>query len=439
MKGRASRREFLKKASWAGAGLLVLSRAAGAAEAGDKLNIAIVGAGGRGAGNTAGVASENIVALCDVNDNNLAAAAKGFPKAKTYSDWRKMYDDAKDFDAVVCSTTDHTHALVSVAAMKLGKHVYCEKPVAHSVHEARVVRETYLKAKVATQMGTQIHAERNYRRVVELIQSGAIGAVSEAHVWCNRPGPCPAPPKDTREAPKTFHWDLWLGPAPERPYHPAWHSGGCMGWEQWWDFGNGCIGDMGSHLIDLAFWALNLRHPATAEADGDPKSGDPRVKDAYPHWLTVCWEHPAVGERPPVKLFWYDGVKRPPEKLWPPGLDLNRWGIGLLFIGAKGKLVAEYGRLFLVPGYEWQDFKPPTTTIPPSGGHYSEWLNGCKKGTPTLCNFDYSGLLVENNLLGTVAFRVGKKLEWDPEALKAKNCPEADAFIRAPYREGWTI
>ena len=440
------RREFLKGGALAGAGLVVIGTRTLAAEApgekkqapSDKLNMAIVGAGGRGGSNMGSVGGENVVALCDVNDNNMAKAKERHPNAKTYADWRKLMDDAKDFDAVVCSTADHTHALVSVAAMKLGKSVYCEKPIGHSVHEARTVRETYLKnkGKIATQQGTQIHAGGNYRRVVELVQGGAIGPVRECHVWCSRRGPCPKRPTDEKAVPEWFHWDLWLGPAPARPYHPAWHSGGCMGWEQWWDFGNGCIGDMGSHLIDLAFWALKLEHPLTAEADGDPKCTDPLIKDAYPHWLKVCWEHPARGDMPPVKLYWYDGPERPPS---PEGQDLSKWGIGLLFIGDKGKIVCDYGKRILLPEADFKDFKPPAETIPPSPGQHQEWVLGCKKGTPTLCNFDYAGLLIENNLLGTVAYRLGKKLEWDAENLKAKNAPEADPLIRRKYREGWTI
>ena len=446
MNGRTSRRDFLKGSAVGGAGLVILGSRGLAGEAApkqapsDKLNIAAVGVGGRGGADIGGCASENFVALCDVNAKALEGGKKRFPNAKTYADWRKMFDDAKDFDAVICASTDHTHALVSNNAMKLGKHVYVEKPIGHSVHEAATLRETYLKAngKVATQQGTQIHAGGNYRRVVELVQGGAIGAVKECHVWCSRRGPNPQPPviKQPIQPPEWLSWDLWLGPAPDRPYHPSYHSGGCMGWEQWWDFGNGCMGDMGSHLIDLAYWALDLKFPATAEAEGDPPAGDPKTKHSYPHWLKVCWEHPAVGDRPPVKLFWCDGPQRPPS---PEGQDLNKWGIGLLFIGEKGQIVCDYGKHILLPEAQFKDFKPPAPTIPNSVGHYREWLNGCKTGSPTLCNFDYAGLLIQNNLLGCVAYRVNKKLEWDPENLKAKNCPEADKFIKRPYRAGWSL
>ncbi len=431
MQSQLSRREFLMSAALGGAGMLILgnNRSAWTFEANEKLDIGIIGVAGRGRANTDEVLSENIVALCDVDDNCLRVGARRFPKAKTYTDWREMLGQ-KDIDAVVVSTTDHTHAPASVMAMKSGMHVYCEKPLAHSVHEARVMQETYLKSKVSTQMGTQIHAGDNYRRVVELIQSGAIGPVREVHVWCGREGPSPERPKEEQPVPEHLHWDLWLGPAPWRPYHSS-YLPGCMTWEQRWDFGNGCLGDMGSHLIDLPFWALKLRDPLTVAAEGSHLSAE-----SYPHWLIVHWEHPARGKMPPLKLHWYDGIQRPKS---PPGHDLKEWGIGALFVGDKGMLLADYDRRILLPEADFKDFKPPEPWIPPSPGHYREWILGCKTGSPTLCNFDYSGKLIEHNLLGTVAFRVGKKLEWDAKNLKAKNCPEADGYVRSKYREGWTL
>jgi len=431
MRCHTSRREFLKTTAVIGAGYFVAapSMAAESKSPNEKLNIGVIGAAGRGAANTGGCASENIVALCDVNANNLAKAAERFPQAKTFKDWRKLVEE-KDVDAVIVSTTDHTHAPASVWAMNRGKHAYCEKPLAHSVYEARVVQEACKKAKVATQMGTQIHATDNYRRVVELIQGGAIGPVRETHVWCGRVGPCPERPADTPAVPDYIDWDLWLGPAPNRPFHPS-YLGGCTVWEQRWDFGNGCLGDMGSHLIDLPFWALALRDPLTVEAEGDVRSDE-----AYPHWLKVTWEHPAAGDRPPLTLRWYDGIQRPPS---PPGHDLQKWGIGVLFVGEKGQLLADYGKRILLPEDQYKDFKAPEPSIAPSAGHYQEWINACKTGSPTLCNFDYSGKLVEHNLLGAVAFRVNKKLQWDPGKLEAVNAPEAAQFIRRPYRDGWTL
>jgi predicted dehydrogenase len=259
---RTNRRRFLKNSALAGVGLWVASGATPGQgrSPNEKLNIGIIGSDGRGAANTASVASENIVALCDVDDLRLAKAAQKYPAATKYSDWRKLVDQ-KGLDAVVVSTTDHTHAFAAVWAMNRGLSVYCEKPLAHSSHEARVMQDTYLKNadKLATQMGTQIHATDNYRRVVELVQSGAIGPVRETHVWCGRQGLKDGQrPTDEPPVPENLHWDLWLGPAPYRPYNPR-YLPGCMTWEQWWDFGNGCLGDMGSHLIDLPFWASRPR------------------------------------------------------------------------------------------------------------------------------------------------------------------------------------
>jgi predicted dehydrogenase len=312
--------------------------------------------------------------------------------------------------------------------MRRGLSVYCEKPLAHSVYEARVVQETYKKHRdeVATQMGTQAHANDNLRRVVELIQSGAIGAIREVHVWCGRVGPCPERPKEEPPVPKHLHWDLWLGPAPWRPYHPS-YLPGCVTWEQRWDFGNGALGDMGSHQIDVPFWALTLRDPLTVEAEGDVRS-----KESYPHWLKVRWEHPARGDMPPLTLHWYDGGKRPESPSVP------KWA-NMLFTGDDGVLAVSFGRRLLLPEDKFKGFKPPDPWIPPSIGHYEEWIQGCKTGAPTSCNFDYSGKLIEHNLLGTVAFRAGKKLAWDPKNLKAVGCPEADQYIRRQYRDGWVL
>lgn len=433
----SSRRRFLKSTGALGAGLTVLP--SGILKAGEspneKLNIAIIGVAGRGRANTKGVKGENIVALCDVDSKALAAASKEFPKAKTYTDWRLCLEQ-KDIDAVVCSTTDHTHAFVNVWAMNRGKHVYCEKPLANSVHEARVVRETYLKnkEKIATQMGTQIHATDNYRRVVELIRDGAIGDVKSADVWVGRPRPVENYHPEVKPVPSHLDWDLWIGPSPFRPYNPKYLAGDCLQWNRFWDFGTGQIGDMGSHLIDLPFWALGLRFPTRCEAKGEPVH-----TDSYPGKLKVTWEHPAIGDRPPVKLSWYDGGPKPGMPI--RAFDRNVLQQGILFTGEKGWLLADYQFRTLTLRGDMTHYDAPKqeSLIPPSLGHHQEWIHACKTGAPTLCNFDYSGALVENNLLGAVAFRSGQALEWDAKALKATNCPEADRFIRKTYRDGWVL
>jgi len=429
MNKRLNRRTFLHQAAAAAVVPLASRSLARKTSPNEKLNIGLVGVAGRARANIKGVAGENIYALCDIDDRRLATAKKKYPNAKVYNDWRKMMEN-KGIDAVIVSSTDHTHAPASVMAMRLGKHVYCEKPLAHSVYEARVMGETYRATKVATQMGTQIHATDNYRRVVELVRSGAIGAVREAHVWCNRTCKPMNRPKETPPVPEHLHWDLWIGPAPFRPYHPKYLPGN-LTWNRWTDFANGVLGDMGSHLIDLPFWALDLRHPTSVEAHG-PKTR----ADLNPAWMIAEWQHPAKGSRPAVKLAWYQSSKRPKN---PAGVDLKKWGIGVLFVGDKGQLLADYKRRILLPADKFKGFQPPAKTIADSVGHYKEWTNACKTGSETLCNFDYSGALIENNLLGMVAFRVGEKLEWDAKNLKAVNCAKADKFIRRKYREGWTI
>jgi predicted dehydrogenase len=315
------------------------------------------------------------------------------------------------------------HAPIGVAAMKLGRHVYCEKPLAHSVHEVRVMRETAAKMKVATQMGTQIHSEDNYRRVVELVKAGAIGKISEAHVWVGGAWTAKGLPAGAPPTPAHLSWDLWLGAAEERPYNGAYHP---IGWRCYWNFGGGHLADMGCHYIDLAFWALDLRTPLTAEAEGPPVD-----EHGAPPWLIARWEFPQA------KLTWYHGDRRPPHLAEG---KLGDWkGNGVLFIGEKGMLVSDYGRHKLLPEGDFKDYKRPEPTIAKSIGHHREWIEACKGRGTTLCNFDYSGALAETVLLGNVAYRAGKKLEWDAVALKAKNCPEADRYLRRDYRKGWSL
>ncbi|MFZ2642136.1 MAG: Gfo/Idh/MocA family oxidoreductase [Verrucomicrobiia bacterium] len=437
MNQSTTRRAFLKHATLAGTGLLILK--SNSLKAGqspnEKLGLAIVGVAHRGGANLKGVASERIVALCDVNEENLKKAAQQFPEARTYSDWRKCLEQ-KDIDGVVCSTTDHTHAFVNVWAMNRGKHVYCEKPLANSVHEARVVRETYLKnkTKLATQMGTQIHATDNFRRVVEMIKAGAIGKPQEVRVWCSRTpkGGSYLPPAG--DPPPHLNWDLWIGPSPMHPYNSD-YIGGCGKWNRFWDFGSGQIGDMGSHMMDLAFWAYDLRFPTSCKAEGTPVN-----PDTCPEWLTAEWEHPANDWRGPVKVYWYDGGKKPgvPSKIF----NREEMFKGLIFKGDLGYLIADYDyRVFMPYKGDLTHYRSPKleNLIPTSPGHHQEWIIGCKTGKPTLCNFDYSGAEIENNLLALVAYRTGKKLEWDAANLKATNCPAAEQFIQKKYRDGWTL
>ena len=431
-----NRRDFLKTGALAGAGLVVLK--SGILEAGqspnDKLGMAVIGVGGRGGANLGDVKGERIVALCDVNENNLQKAAQQFPGAKTYVDWRQCLDQ-KDIDAVVCSTTDHTHAFISIWAMNRGKHVYCEKPLANSVHEARTVRETYLKNKdkLATQMGTQIHATDNFRRMVELVRGGAIGTPEDARVWCSRVPKGGEYLPAAGDPPPHLHWDLWIGPSPMHPYNPE-YMGGCLAWNRFWDFGSGQIGDMGSHMMDMAYWALDLRDPTTCKAEGAPVS-----PDTCPEWLTAEWDHPANGWRPAVKVYWYDGGKKPgvPSKVF----NRDEMFKGVLFKGDKGYLLCDYDYRILMPMGDLTSFQPATkdTLIPPSKGHHAEWIEAAKTDRKTLCNFDYSGALIEHNLLALAACRVGKPLQWDAANLKAPNCPEASAYIKKTYREGWVL
>ena len=434
MTQRVSRRSFLRRTAVAGtAGVVLPGFLQKASRAGtspnEKLNIAMVGCGGRARGNLAGIRSENIVALCDVDQNQAKATYGEYPDVPKFSDWRKMLDKMdKQIDAVVVSTPDHTHAGPSVAAMLLGKHCYCEKPLSKSIYEIRRMIDTAKKMNVVTQMGTQIHAGNNYRRVVELVQGGAIGPVRDVHVWKSGKYVGGKLPTETPPVPEGLDWDLWLGPAPYRPYNSAFVP---FKWRNWWDYGTGILGDFGCHFGDLAFWALDLKHPLTIEAKGpevDPYSTSCNV--------TVEYTFPARGDMPPVNYTWYDGDKRP--ALVTEGKVPNMAG-AVLFVGEKGMIVADYGSYKLLPEDKFVDFKPPAPTIPNSIGHHAEWINACKNGGPTTCNFDYSGALSEAVMLGVVSYRVGQKLEWDPKELKATNCAAADEFIRPKVRPGWEV
>ncbi len=413
-----------------------------------KLNMGIIGAGGRGGANTNGVKSETIHTLCDVNPAALAGAKKKFPNAKTTSDWREVVSDP-DIDAVVISTADHHHALASLAAMKAGKHVYCEKPLAHTVQEARWMQEIYQKqkGKISTQMGTQIHATGNYRKAVSAVRDGAAGEVDEVHVWCGRTIKPVAQIQPVQQSkPEGFDWDVWLGPADERPYDESYWKGGNLNWNRRWEFGNGVLGDMGSHLIDLAYWALDLDDPVSVKAEGTP--ADPV---AAPPSQIVTWQHPekagvyrtptAPAVRKAVEVIWYhgpEGMKTMTERLQPllgDRTDISKWHIGVAFVGSKGVLVSDYGKIVRTNNSNWR----LATEIKPSPGHYAEWLQACRGEGKALCNFNYSGKLIEHNLLGNVAHRVslGKKLSWAAKALRFTDLEAANTLLTKSYRDGW--
>ncbi len=392
----------------------------------EKLNIACIGVGNRGAANVAGVRSENIAYLCDVDDRQGGKTFQQYPKAKKYYDFRRLLDkEHKHIDAVVVSTPDHTHAPATAMALQLGKPVYCEKPLTHTVFEARRVAQLAQQAKVATQMGTQIHAGENYRRVVEIIQAGTIGPVHEVHVWVAKAWGGGDRPKQTPPVPKTLKWDLWLGPAPYRPYHPAYVP---FNWRRWWDFGNGTLGDMACHYMDLPFWALGLRHPETIQAQRSPLH-----PETCPLGLQVEYHYPARGNQPPVKLIWYDG-NRIPKTLFGHKMP----GAGVMFVGKEGQMYANYSTYRLFPEEKFRGFEPPPRTIPRSMGHHREWIHACKTGASTTCHFGYAGPLTEAVLLGVVAFRSGQKLRWNHQEFTTGN-DQADRMLHKEYRSGWKL
>lgn len=428
-----TRRQFLRKTSTVAVGFglatIPLVRAARRISPNEKLNIAMIGTANQAGWNLGNIAHENVVALCDVEDNLLRAAAQKHPKASTYTDFRRALEQ-KDIDAVVIGTPDHTHAIITSTALHRGFHTYCEKPLTRTISECRAVRELARRKKVATQMGTQIHAGGNYRRVVELVQSGAIGAVREVHVWSGGGFGNKERPKDGTPIPPGLHYESWLGPVEFRPYSPEYIP---FHWRHWWAFGGGTLADIGCHHVDLSHWALGLTTPETVEVLDGPK---PHAESA-PHYLIVKYEYAARGEKPPVALTWYHGGRRP---RYFQDLKLPKWGDGTLFVGENGKmLLAGYDQHVLLPQESFVGFKPPTPSIPDSIGHHKEWILACKTGTPTTCNFDYSGALTEAVLLGNVAFRSGRKLNWNSKKLRAEGCPEAQEFIQHTYRKGWKL
>jgi predicted dehydrogenase len=438
------RRQFLKLAAVSGAAGLVLPRVSlfGAGAPNNKLNVAVIGAWGRGAAHFGALGGENVVALCDINEEHLATAAKRFPNAKTYVDWRQCLEQ-KDLNAVVCATADHTHAFIANWALNRGLHVYCEKPLGNSVEEARVVRANYLKNKnkLATQVGTQRHEIENFNRVRELVRDGAIGELKDACAWGNRQIPRPGYLPAQGDPPKHIHYDLWLGPSPYHPYNPGYFSGrpeaNCLQWNMYWDFGSGQIGDMGSHTMDLAWNALDADLPTTATGKGDPFN-----PDVTPVKLEIRFDLPANAWRPAIQAAWYQGGAMPES---PANfIDLKRIGHGAMFEGSKGYLIADFSNRILFPtggGADLTYYKTRTkeTVLPRLGNFQKEWINACKGSLKTSCDFDYGGKMIEMMLLGLVAYRVGKKIKYDGEAGRVTDNPEADALLKRTYRPGWTL
>ncbi|HEV3163707.1 MAG TPA: Gfo/Idh/MocA family oxidoreductase [Isosphaeraceae bacterium] len=461
MKRRSTRRDFLRQSTAAGVGLWVVGShsVVRGDSPNERVNVAIIGVAGRGDAHVQEIpkAGGTIVALCDVDDRSLDDVGKKHEKAYKYNDFRKMLDEKhKEIDAVAIATPDHTHAVAAMAAMKLGKHVYCEKPLTHSIHEARVLTETAAQQKVATQMGNQGHSGDNTRRIVEIVRSGAIGPVREVHAWTNRPiwPQGKDRPQGSDPVPDYLKWDLWLGPAPERPYVankplPPAPEGKAKGkrrreeeqiyhpfaWRGWWDFGTGALGDMACHILDASYWALDLRNPTTVVAEGDP-----RKPDNGPKWEIIRYEFPARGDMPPVKLTWYDGGKKPPEELIE-GEEMKDGGA--LLIGDKGKIYVPHdygGQHVLLPKKQFEGFQNPPESIPRSPGHHKDFIEACKDPSRPACsNFSYSGPLTETVLLGVVAFRVGHQIEWDGPGMKVTNSSEAEQYIRPEYRKGWSL
>ena len=431
----------------------VLGGQTGAAPS-DKLNLAGVGVGAMGANYVRECESQNIVALCDVDETFALKTYARYPNAKTYRDYREMLDKEKGIDGVIIGTPDHTHAFVAMAAMDLGKHVYCAKPLTRTVYEARLLAETAKKKKLATQMSVQSSASENSRLTEEWVKAGAVGVVREVHVWSNRPiwPQGLGRPREAMQVPKTLDWDLWLGPAPERPYHTAYHP---FAWRGWVDFGTGALGDMACHAFHVVFRSLNLEHASRVSASSTRvvrhrlANNDGRLTirnsvipmpETFPHSSVITWDFPARGEMPAVRMHWYDGgIKPPVPAAMPPGAVLESDGV--MYVGDKGVLLTGFtgGEHKLLPEARAKDFAPPAKTLPRSEGHYLEWINACKGGPAASCEFQFGSLLTETALLGTIAARTEKSLDWDPKRLRFPNDPDSSALLNPAYRKGWKL
>ncbi len=444
-----TRRRFLGSA---GAGLAALQVApaqllggTNGGAPGDKLNVACIGVGGRGRASVDACAGENIVALCDVDDRQAGDVYAMFPQAKRYRDFRKMLDELdKSIDAVTIGTPDHTHAVAALDAMRRGKHVYCEKPLAHSILEIRALMKAARERKVISQLGNQGHSSDSIRSFCEWIWNGAIGSVTEIHAFCDafRHIYCQIDklPRlaEKHEVPSGVDYDLWLGPAEFRPYSPLWVP---FAWRGWLPFGTGCIGDWVCHVVDPSFWALDLGLPSTIRAevkDYDPK----KHADVYPQGVKVTFQFPAKGARGPVKLVWFDGSERPPR---PEQLDAGQEvpGIGAVIYGDKGVIIHGShgaGGCRLVPDARMKEYKQPDRKIPRVKDHHRDWLDAIRENRPAGSSFEYGGPLTEIALLGAVAIRFpGEELKWNAEAMRFTNHPGANAYVAPPLRPGWSL
>lgn len=440
------RRNFLKSTAAAGAGLIILPSCVhgGRKAPSNKLNIALIGAYGRGKAHWSSIADEHVVAICDIHEDNLAKAAVKFPNAKHYVDWRECLEHP-DLDAVVICTLDHMHAFVANWAMNRGLHVYCEKPVANSVAEARLIRAKYLSKKgtLCTQVGTQRHAKTNFNRVRELIKDGAIGELKEVFAWGSRQIRRDGYPPAKGRPPKKIHYDLWLGASPFHPYNPEYfasnHRPGanCLNWNMYWDFGTGQVGDMGSHTMDLAWNAIDAGQATSAGAKGDPFN-----PEVTPVELHMTLEHPANDWRDAIRVHWMQGGAMP--KSPKNYLDLDKIGHGVMFKGSDGFLVADFSSRVILPYGKSADmtyYEPRSKddVIPPLGHFQKEWINGCKSDLKTSCDFEYSSLLIEQMMLGLVAYRAGKKIKYDAEKGRVTNSAKANKLLAKEYRDGWTL
>jgi len=429
-----SRREFLGSAAAVAAFTIVPRHVLGGpgnTPPSEKLNVACIGIGGMGGSDSGQMGTETVVALCDVDWKHGAGTFKRYPNAKKYRDFRRMLEKEKGIEAVTVSTPDHTHAVAAMMAIKMGKHVYCQKPLAHDLYEVRKMTEAAREHKVATQMGTQLHAMGYLRQLVEMIKTGVIGKVRRVDIWSGKNWGGGTRPTDTPDVPETLDWDLWLGPAPYRPYHPVYVPGN---WRRWWDFGTGTLGDMGCHIIDPAWWALDLKYPTSVEAEPGPFNDQ-----TYPKKTIVKWEFPARGDQPAVTMRWYDGANRPPR---PKELDQERRlpGQGGLYYGDKGVILAPHGDgARLIPESRMKGFKAPEQLFERGINHWQEWIRACKGGPKPLSNFDYAGPLTEAILFGNVAAKAGAKLEWDGRGFEVTNVGRANKYLRRKYRQGWTL